>query len=67
MTANHLERDASGQVSAPDAPGLGIEIDPAAIRKYLVDVEITVQGKTLYKTPPLDQPSHPTAMHDGSG
>jgi L-alanine-DL-glutamate epimerase-like enolase superfamily enzyme len=57
MTATHLDRDADGQVLAPDAPGLGIEIDPAAIRKYLVDVEIAVQGKTLYKTPPLDQPS----------
>jgi L-alanine-DL-glutamate epimerase-like enolase superfamily enzyme len=67
MTANHLERDAPGQVSAPDAPGLGIEIDPAAIRKYLVDVEITVRGETLYKTPSLDRTSLPTPAHGGPG
>ena len=31
--------------------GSGIEIDPEGVRKYLVDVEIKVAGKTLYKTP----------------
>jgi L-alanine-DL-glutamate epimerase-like enolase superfamily enzyme len=48
LTVNHLERDAMGLVSPPDAPGLGIEIDVAAARRYLVDVEIKVQGRTLF-------------------
>jgi L-alanine-DL-glutamate epimerase-like enolase superfamily enzyme len=55
MTANHLERDASGETAAPEAPGLGIEIDAAAVRRYLVDVEIKVGGKRLYATPAVHQ------------
>lgn len=51
FTANVLERDANGEIAAPDAPGLGIEIDLAAVRKYLVDVEIKVSSRTLYATP----------------
>ena len=51
LTANHLERDADGTVRAPDAPGLGITIDPRAVRKYRVEVDIRVGGKTLYTSP----------------
>ena len=32
MTRNNLERDKDGQISLPDAPGLGIEINPEAIQ-----------------------------------
>ena len=35
----------------PEKPGLGVEPDEAAIRKYLVETEITVGGKLLYRTP----------------
>ena len=51
LTANHLERDGAGQVSAPDAPGLGIAINAQAVRQYRVDVELRVAGKTLYRSP----------------
>ncbi len=51
LTANRLERDADGSVAAPDAPGLGIEIDADAVRRYLLDVEIRVKGEVLYRTP----------------
>jgi len=51
VTRDHLERDANGQVSLPDRPGLGIEPDLDAVRRYLVDVEIRVGGKTIYQTP----------------
>jgi L-alanine-DL-glutamate epimerase-like enolase superfamily enzyme len=47
LTANHLERD-EGYVHAPDTPGLGITIDTAAVRRYLVDVEIKVKGVRLF-------------------
>lgn len=51
MTRNHIERDANGQINVPDAPGLGIEINPEALTRYRVDVEIKVGGKTIFTTP----------------
>jgi L-alanine-DL-glutamate epimerase-like enolase superfamily enzyme len=53
LTSNHLTRDADGNVRAPDAPGLGMEVDPAALKRYRVDVEIRVNGRTLYATPSI--------------
>jgi L-alanine-DL-glutamate epimerase-like enolase superfamily enzyme len=53
ITQNHIERDANGQVHVPNAPGLGMTVNTAGLHPYLVDVEIRVQGKTLYKTPAL--------------
>jgi L-alanine-DL-glutamate epimerase-like enolase superfamily enzyme len=51
LTLNRIERDTAGMIAAPNAPGLGIEIDLDALRHYLVPVEIAVGGKTLYQTP----------------
>jgi L-alanine-DL-glutamate epimerase-like enolase superfamily enzyme len=53
ITRNTLARDKRGQVAAPDAPGLGIEVDVEALKPYLVDVSIKVAGKSLYETPAL--------------
>lgn len=53
LTRNHLEPDAGGEITLPDAPGLGLVPEPAAMRKYLVDTEITVGGKVLYRTPEI--------------
>jgi len=53
VTREHLVPDADGRVHLPDAPGLGLVPDPAAIRKYLVQTEIAVRGKVLYRTPEL--------------
>lgn len=53
MTKNHLAPDRNGSLRAPDAPGLGIEPDLKGIEPYLVDTEIRVGGKVLYRTPPL--------------
>lgn len=52
-TTTHLELDADGTVAAPEAPGLGLEVDLDALSRYLVDVEISINGTTLYKTPDL--------------
>jgi L-alanine-DL-glutamate epimerase-like enolase superfamily enzyme len=52
-TREHLLPDANGKIHLPGAPGLGVTPDVAALRKYLVDTEITVAGKLLYKTPTL--------------
>ncbi len=54
FTANHLGRDGNGEIAAPDAPGLGIEISTAGLRQYLVEAEIRVGARTLYWTPSLD-------------
>jgi L-alanine-DL-glutamate epimerase-like enolase superfamily enzyme len=53
LCANHLMPDDAGELRIPDAPGLGITVDTKAIKRYLVDTEITVHGKTLYRTPEL--------------
>ena len=53
LTAEHIERDADGQIRLPDRPGLGLKLDLTAVSRYLVDVEIKVAGRVLYQTPQL--------------
>jgi L-alanine-DL-glutamate epimerase-like enolase superfamily enzyme len=48
-----IVRAADGSVRAPDAPGLGVDIDVEAAKRYLLDVNIAVGGQTLYATPTL--------------
>jgi L-alanine-DL-glutamate epimerase-like enolase superfamily enzyme len=54
VTRNHIERDGNGDVRAPDRPGLGMEVAVDALSRYLLDVEIKVGGRVLYRTPTLD-------------
>lgn len=54
MCKTHIAPDANGEVRVPEAPGLGLEMDRAAMKKYLIDAEIAVGGKVLYRTPSLD-------------
>lgn len=49
--ANRIERDANGEIRAPETPGLGMRIDAKGLKDYLLDVEIKVGGKLLYRTP----------------
>ncbi|MEQ7009952.1 enolase C-terminal domain-like protein [Actinopolymorpha sp. B17G11] len=53
LTADHLLPDANGEIVVPAAPGLGVSVQPDAVRQYLVDAEIRVAGRTLYQTPEL--------------
>lgn len=53
MTLNRIERDQHGMITAPDALGLGIEMDRAALQRYLVPVEIKIKNEVLYRTPEL--------------
>ena len=53
IARNTLERDRNGQVAAPDAPGLGIDVDTDELQPYLVDVSIKVGARSLYETPSL--------------
>jgi len=51
LTRNHIVPNGNGEIVLPDAPGLGIEINPEALTRYRVDVEIRVSGKTIFSTP----------------
>lgn len=53
LTAERLLPNADGEVVLPEASGLGMTPQPEAVRQYLVDVDITVGGRTLYRTPEL--------------
>ena len=51
LTSTHIAPDANGLLHVPDGPGLGVEINPAALIRYKVDVEIRVNGKTIFASP----------------
>ncbi len=53
ITKNHIVPDPDGLLHAPDAPGLGVEPNLEGIAPFLLEVEITVQGKRIYATPQL--------------
>ncbi|CAN5637014.1 enolase C-terminal domain-like protein [soil metagenome] len=53
LSSSHLERDGDGFITAPDAPGLGIDVDLKALEAYLVETEIRVGGEVLYRTPAI--------------
>lgn len=53
ITTEHLLPDANGQINVPERPGLGLEPNLAGLKRYLVDTEIKVNGKVLYRTPAL--------------
>lgn len=53
MSETHLTPDSNGEVNVPAAPGLGITMSADGMRRYLVDVEISVKGKTLYESPKI--------------
>ncbi len=54
ITTNHLRPDQNGEINIPDVPGLGMAVDTARLARYLVDVEIVIQGTTIYRTPLLE-------------
>lgn len=53
FTRRQLVPDSDGRIAIPDGPGLGIEPDVAALQKYLVDVQIEVAGRTIFRSVPL--------------
>jgi L-alanine-DL-glutamate epimerase-like enolase superfamily enzyme len=50
ITSNHIMPDKDGLIRLPEAPGLGMSVNPPALRPYLRDVEIAVAGKTLFRS-----------------
>jgi L-alanine-DL-glutamate epimerase-like enolase superfamily enzyme len=53
ITTTAIIRGEDGLIALPEGSGLGISVSLDAIRCYLVDVEIKVGGKVLYRTPEL--------------
>ncbi len=53
ISKEKIQPDNHGFIHVPHAPGLGIEVNTAACKKYLVDVQIKVNGKELFYTPQL--------------
>jgi L-alanine-DL-glutamate epimerase-like enolase superfamily enzyme len=50
LAITRLDRDGDGYISVPEAPGLGVTVDQRAARRYLVDVQITVNNRVLFAT-----------------
>lgn len=48
LTRTRIAPGPDGLIRLPEAPGLGVEVDPAALARYLVEVEIKVGGRVLF-------------------
>ncbi|MBN2578313.1 MAG: mandelate racemase/muconate lactonizing enzyme family protein [Pirellulales bacterium] len=48
-----IQPDADGRIHLPEAPGLGVEPTIEVIRKYLVNAEIRVGTRYVYRTPKI--------------
>jgi L-alanine-DL-glutamate epimerase-like enolase superfamily enzyme len=53
LTSNHLDLNRNGEITLPEAPGLGMTLKLETIKKYLVQTQIIVNNKVLYETPTL--------------
>jgi L-alanine-DL-glutamate epimerase-like enolase superfamily enzyme len=53
LTTTRIAPDANGEIHVPDAPGLGVEVNPEALERYRVDVEIRVNGRTVFEPPAI--------------
>lgn len=51
ITVESIDRGPDGLIRLPAKPGLGMTVDPARFKTYLVDCEMKVGGRVLYRTP----------------
>jgi L-alanine-DL-glutamate epimerase-like enolase superfamily enzyme len=51
ISSNHILPDHNGEVRAPDAPGLGIEVDIVGLTPYLRHIEISVDHERVFTSP----------------
>ncbi|MEI3865598.1 mandelate racemase/muconate lactonizing enzyme family protein [Microbacterium sp. CCNWLW134] len=54
ISKNHLRPDDNGEIHAPDAPGLGVDVDLEGLRPYLRTVEILIGGESIFRSPTAD-------------
>lgn len=50
MSTTRLEPDSQGQIHLPEKPGLGLEPNLQALKKYYVPVEIKIGRKTIFES-----------------
>lgn len=48
LTLTRIEPGADGLIRLPEGPGLGVEVNPDALIRYAVEVEIKVGGRVLF-------------------
>jgi L-alanine-DL-glutamate epimerase-like enolase superfamily enzyme len=48
LTNESLMPDENGQIQLPQSPGLGLSVREDTIRRYLVEAEISVNGKSIF-------------------
>lgn len=53
ISVTKIKPGADGYIHVPEQPGLGISVDIQSLKKYIVEIEIKVNGKQLYYTPEL--------------
>lgn len=53
LTTEALLPNKSGEIQLPESPGLGLEVNPATVRRYLRNVELSVDGQVLYSSPSI--------------
>jgi L-alanine-DL-glutamate epimerase-like enolase superfamily enzyme len=57
LSVEHIAMNSAGEITAPDAPGLGIQVDEVALRPYLREVEIKIDGQLAYESPSIGAPT----------
>jgi L-alanine-DL-glutamate epimerase-like enolase superfamily enzyme len=53
LTTSQITMDAQGHVFAPNAPGLGLQVNLKTVKTYALDLQIKIGGKVLYETPQI--------------
>ncbi len=53
LSSTRILPDENGEIRAPDAPGLGIDVDLDALGPYLRTVEISIDHERVYLSPDL--------------
>lgn len=48
ITSDHLTPGDDGTIRAPDRPGLGVDVDVTRLARYEHDVQLIVDGRTLF-------------------
>lgn len=51
ISKQHIVPDQNGEIRAPDAPGLGIDVDLEGLAPYLRTVDIAIDGEPVYTSP----------------
>ena len=66
LSVNHITLDEHGEVRAPDAPGLGVEVSLEGLAPYLRTVEIRIDGLEVFMSPELQVVAEGSGASSGS-